>query len=179
MTQSTLQAEDSLRRFFERGGHVFPELRMIPGDKIPEPYKSLLVHQTDMTSTLEKFHEDRIHLRVLRTETEGNLYFREVILLLDGSNKPVEFGIIQIYLDRFPQRAVTSILEARLPLGRLLHDYSVPYVSSPRGFFEVTPEQETSDLLGVEPGQPLFGRRNSLLNPEGKLLADIVEILPV
>lgn len=178
MTQTTLQAEDSLRRFFERGGHVFPELRMISGDRTPEPYKSLLVHQADMTSTLEKFHGDRIHLRVLRTETEGSLYFREVVLLLDATDKPVEFGIIQIYLDRFPQRAVTAILEARLPLGRLLHDFNVPYVSSPRGFFEVTPELDTCELLGVQAGQALYGRRNSLLNPEGKMLADIVEILP-
>ena len=145
---------------------------------MPQPCRSLLVHKTDMTSTLEKFHQDRIHLQVLRTETEGNIYFREVLLLLDKTEAPVEFGIIQIYLERFPAAAVKAILEARLPLGRLLHDYSVPYASSPRGFFEVTPEQETCELLGMPEGQGLFGRRNSLLNEEGKMLADIVEILP-
>ncbi len=41
---------------------------------MPEPYHSLLVHQNDMTPTLEAFHKDSAHIRALsRDQRDGNV----------------------------------------------------------------------------------------------------------
>ena len=91
----SLSLQESARpllEFYQRGGVEPPELLPIDGIVMPEPYRSLLVHDGDMTPTLEKFHGDRIHLRPLTRETNGSVYSREVILEAGEVNKPVEFG---------------------------------------------------------------------------------------
>jgi chorismate-pyruvate lyase len=146
--------------------------------EVPEPYCELLVHERDMTSTLQSFHNDSIHLEVLRSEREEETYFREVLLRLDANGKAVEYGAIQIYLSRFPDEAREAILEARLPLGRILHDHRVNYTSRPRFFFRVVPSKRLRDLFGVQGEKRMFGRRNTLYQEQNLPLADIVEILP-
>ena len=84
--------------FYTQAGLPLPSIEAVPGDEVPEPYKSLLVHQDDMTPTLAKFHGDTIHLRVLRRQQRDDFYFREVVLVTDKDEKPVEFGAIKIPL---------------------------------------------------------------------------------
>src|SRR5882672_643636 len=111
--------------FYARAGLALPPIERIPGEQMPEPYRSLLVHERDMTPTLEKFHGADIHLKILNREQRGDFYFREVALLLDGSERPVEFGANKVSLGLFPARARQLILEERLPLGRILADYEL------------------------------------------------------
>ena len=42
---------------------------------LPEPYQSLLVHEGDMTSRLEGFHESAIKVRRLRSSNDGKITF--------------------------------------------------------------------------------------------------------
>ena len=145
---------------------------------MPEPYKTLLVHQNDMTPTLENFHGQSVHLRVLGRERRGNEYFREVVLHLEGTEQPVEFGAIKIHLDRFPQVVRRRILEEKWPLGHILKDFNIPHASSPSAFLRVASDPLINSSLGLTGAQLLFGRRNTLLNPAKQPLAEIVEILP-
>src|SRR6267142_1636310 len=94
-----------LDEFYARSGLRVPPLDQVDGEAVPEPYKGLLVHERDMTSTLESFHHAGIHLRLVSREQRGQEYFREVVLALDRSEDPVEFGAIKINLDRFPEQA--------------------------------------------------------------------------
>ena len=48
--------------------------------EIPEPYNSLLVHQGDMTSRLEAFHESLLVVSALSISNDGKSYFREVFV---------------------------------------------------------------------------------------------------
>ena len=41
---------------------------------------------------------------------EDDLYAREVILATQDSNKPVAYGAIRIFLDRFPEDAAKEIV---------------------------------------------------------------------
>src|SRR3954470_4498490 len=81
-----------LDELYARAGRTLPVIERIPGGQIPEPYRSLLVHESDMTPTLENHHGGGIHLKILHREQRDDFYFREVALLLRGSEKPVEFG---------------------------------------------------------------------------------------
>ena len=69
-----------LDEFYARSGLNLPPLDQIDGEAMPEPYKSLLVHERDMTSTLESFHKAGIHLRLVSRRQRGDEYFREVVL---------------------------------------------------------------------------------------------------
>ena len=167
-----------LDEFYSRSGTTLPPLDQIDGQAVPEPYRTLLVHDRDMTSTLENYHGAGIHLRLLGRERKGEDYFREVLLLLEGSERPVEFGAIQIHLDRFPDKAQRDILEERYPLGHVLKDHAIPYVSRPKAFLRIASDKIINALLNLQGAHVLYGRRNTLSNPAGDPLAQIVEILP-
>lgn len=167
-----------LDEFYARSGLTLPPLDQIDGEAVPDPYKTLLVHDRDMTSTLENFHGAGVHLRLLGRERTGDDYFREVLLVLDDSERPVEFGAILIHLDRFPDAARREILEERFPLGHVLKDHNLPFQSRPRAYLRIASDKLINELLGLHGAHVLYGRRNTLLNPNGASLAEIVEILP-
>jgi len=176
--QTALSIIHPLDEFYARSGASLPPCEQVEGELVPEPYKTLLVHQNDMTPTLENFHGQSVHLRVLGRERRGNEYFREVVLHLEGTEQPVEFGAIKIHLDRFPQVVRRRILEEKWPLGHILKDFNIPHASSPSAFLRVASDPLINSSLGLTGAQLLFGRRNTLLNPAKQPLAEIVEILP-
>lgn len=167
-----------LDEFYAQASLPLPPIEAIAGDAVPEPYHSLLVHERDMTPTLEQFHGDAIHIRVLRSEERGEFYFREVVLVLDRGEKPVEFGAIKISLALFPPAARRLILEEREPLGSILKTCSVAHSSRPKAFLRVESDAFINSALKLAGRHTLYGRRNTLTDPGGRPLAEIVEILP-
>jgi chorismate-pyruvate lyase len=103
---------------------------------------------------------------------------REVVLELDETNTPVEFGAIKIYLASFPPGARERIVEANWPLGRILKEFKIPYVSRPKAFLRIASDRPISGALQLKGTHRLYGRCNRLSDPQGNPLADIVEILP-
>lgn len=145
---------------------------------MPEPYHSLLVHQSDMTSTLENFHHEQLHIEVLARHVVENEYFREVALVLNGSGKRVEFGAIKIILDLFSIEARQEILREQQPLGRILAAFGVVFASRPRAYLRMASDEFIERALNLEGRQFLYGRRNTLIDAWERPLAEIVEILP-
>jgi chorismate-pyruvate lyase len=168
-----------LDEFYKLTGQSLPPLVAVDGEAVPEPYKRLLVHQNDMTPTLENFYQGRLHLQVLGRRRKEDSYFREVILLLDGTNQPVEFGAIKINLALFPPAAREQILKEELPLGHILQECKILHTSRPRAFLRLASDRLISEVLKLSGAQMLYGRRNTLFDPQGCPLAEIVEILPV
>jgi len=167
-----------LDEFYAAAGQPLPPLEQIDGAAMPEPYRTLLVHQNDMTPTLEKFHRHAIHLQVLGRRLNGNSYYREVVLRLDGSNRPVEFGAIKINLVLFAPEVREQILQERLPLGHILQEYKIPHASRPSGYLRVASDKLINTMLELAGAQVLYGRRNTHFDPQQRPLAEIVEILP-
>lgn len=157
---------------------ALPAVVEVTASEIPEPYRQLLVHDRDMTSILESFHRGRTHLRVLGQRDSQDAYQREVVLAMDGSNQPVEFGAITIQLALLPLAVQTAIRHADRPLGGLLHESRIEFVSHPKSYIRVQPDPLISQALQVKSASVLYGRCNALLNHKGAVLADIVEILP-
>jgi chorismate-pyruvate lyase len=156
-----------------------PVLDAIDGEKVPEPYRKLLVHEGDMTPALERFHGDGIHLQVLRSNRTKDQYSRDVVLRADGTRKPVEFGAIEINLAAVHDIAREAILQGRRPLGAILRDFSIAHLSRPKAYFRVKADdviRRSLELNGA--AEILYGRRNTLLIPSGAVLAEIIEILP-
>ncbi len=166
-----------LSHFCEAGGHPLPECEIIEGAAMPEPYRSLLVHNGDMTSRLEEFHGAPMTLRVLHRETDGDAYRREVLLCARDSGLPVEYGAIEINLAAFDVPLRALILEGRQPLGGLLNAHAVSYRSEPRAFLKLAPDSVMDAHFDLEGAHTLYGRSNVLLGDDGRVLARIVEVL--
>jgi hypothetical protein len=167
-----------LDEFCIRHGRALLEFAPVPAASVPEPYHTLLVHERDMTRTLEQFHAGVIHLRVLSSHHEADAYWRESVLELDGSNQPIEYGAIKIHLNRFPEPWRTQILEERRPLGGILNASGIRYVSRPTAYLRFTPDKFITCALHFSGPAVLFGRQNTLRNAQGEVLAEIIEILP-
>lgn len=165
--------------FYVREGVALPPIETVKDADVPEPYRQLLVHTHDMTPTLEAFHGRKIHLHVLRRQQRDDFYFREVVLLLEGAEQPVEFGAIKINLALVPPAVRREILEERLPLGRILREHNIAHSSRPKAYLRVEADDFIRSALKLKGGPcVLYGRRNTLSDPVQRSLAEIVEILP-
>ncbi len=150
------------------------------GEALPSPYRQLLFHDQDMTSTLSRHHGETIQLRVLEKIQGRDSLERRVVLVGAGSGRPVEYGAIRIELAPFPKAAQRAILDCQHPLGTILADFEILYSSHPQSFFRLTSTPEMERALNLpESNLTLYGRRNRLLDHLGKTLAVVVEILPL
>ena len=163
---------------YAQAGIEAPQTRAIAPNRIPLPYRSLLVHERDMTLTLESHFGGRVTLRALSTFRKGASYYRRVLLVQEYSARPVEMGAIRIDLMAFKPRIRAQILSNRVPLGRLLRDGGVDYKSRPTVFLAVTPNSEMMGVFWMREPRLLYGRQTEM-SIDGRKVGDIVEILPL
>jgi len=167
-----------LDEFYRRAGLVVPAATLVDGAEMPEPYRSLLVHDRDMTPTLESYHGDRIHLRTIGRRLDGDALSRLVVLTTNEALKPVEFGAIVIHLEQFPAAAREVLLGCRVPLGTVLAEFGIEHYSRPSAFLSVYADPLINGSLDTTGTDVRYGRRNVLRTPAGQALADVIEILP-
>jgi chorismate-pyruvate lyase len=167
-----------LNEFYSQAGLSLPFATSINGRDMPEPYRSLLVHDRDMTPTLEAAYDRKMNLRVLKYSLVGEVFSRQIVLVPEGSDSPAVFGAIKIYLDQFPDAARDLVLERKLPLGTILESQGIKHFSHPDAFFEVEADASICQALQTAGPAQLYGRRNMLGNSTGRKLAQVLEILP-
>ncbi len=167
-----------LSEFYEQSGLSLPSVTRVEGQDIPAPYQSLLVHEHDMTPTLEDAYRRGSQLRVLQYQLRDNVVSRQVALIAEGSEKPVAFGAIKIHLEHFPPPARRLVLQRKQPLGTILRTQGVEHTSHPDAFVRVTSDAVINGALHLSGAHQLFGRRNVILDSGQRTLAQVVEILP-
>jgi chorismate-pyruvate lyase len=167
-----------LNEFYDQLGLPVPAVVRVKDSDVPEPYRSLLVHTRDMTPTLAGFYQRGVQLRVLRYALRHDVFSREIILVLDGDERPVVFGAIKIYLERFPVEARRLVEEMKQPLGTILQTQGIVHTSRPEAYIQVTADATINGALGLAGSHRLYGRRNGLWNESQQALAQVVEILP-
>jgi len=167
-----------LTEFYEESGLPLPAVSLIDGQDVPEPYRTLLVHDSDMTPTLEAAYGQTIHLRVLRHSLRDGVSSRQVLLVLEDDATAVEFGGIKIYLEHLPGEARRLVLENRQPLGTILHTQRVAHQSHPSAYLRVTADPAMREALDLAEPRVLYGRCNVLSDLSHNVLARVVEILP-
>ncbi|MGB1123643.1 MAG: hypothetical protein ACPG4Q_00430 [Phycisphaeraceae bacterium] len=166
-----------LSAFDPDDGSVLTSATILEAEELPQPYQMLLAHDRDMTGTLEAYFSQDMTLRVFGKKLEGDSLFRQVVLEGVEDGQPREFGAIRIDLTCFDEETRQLVAECKVPLGRVLREHGVAYVSNPSAYLAVTPDELLSKALHVEHG-PLYGRKNELKMPDGRAIAQIIEILP-
>jgi chorismate-pyruvate lyase len=167
-----------LHFFYEKDRRPMPAIEFVQPSDMPAVERDLLVHDRDMTSTLAGHHRSPIDLQVVRREGTPEYLLRLVVLTRRELPVPVEFGAIGIRLECLPPALRDDIEVGRKPLGALLAEHALEYVSQPRAYFKVPADAFIADLLAEPEGTMLWGRCNALSLPDGEVFADIVEILP-
>ncbi len=168
-----------LGRFYARLQTPVPMVEPLKGQQLPEPYRGLLVHSRDMTPTLEAFYEQALGITVMGREIDAGNYWREVLLTTVNDGKPVEYGVIRMHLDHLPPVARRKVLAEEKPLGNILQTEGIPHLSWPQGFFRVKADAHLSWVLRLSGPGFLYGRRNILLDGSRRLLAEVIEVLPL
>lgn len=167
-----------MNEFYEQLGLPLPAVTEVDGQDMPEPYRSLLVHNRDMTPTLERAHDRSILLRVLRSAVAGDILSRQVVLLPEGSLVPAAFGASKIHLEHLPDEAKRQVLEGKRPLGAILRTQEIEHAGRPEVYFQVAADTLIYNALGLAKPAKLYGRRNALVDAAGRTLAQVIEILP-
>ncbi len=167
-----------LDEFYAQASRILPPVTAIEATELPEPARSLLAHENDMTSTLATFHGGEICLEVLSRQERGDVYFREVLLFAGLGKNPVEFGAIKINLALLPPVAQRAVLEEKIPFGELLRKFNIPHSSKPKTYMRWVADRFMIEVLRLSGSQLLFGRRNTLFDKNLRPLAEIIEILP-
>jgi hypothetical protein len=155
-----------------------PDAEVVFPEGIPEPYRALLVHQRDMTSTLESYHGEEIRLRVLERKLTSDWLARHIVLEGALTGRPLEYGAIRINLAALSKEVQTQVIECRDPLGGILNSHGVRYDSCPGAFFRVQSTELIKQVLHQNDSQWLYGRCNCLSDFSGHTIAEVVEILP-
>jgi chorismate-pyruvate lyase len=150
---------------------------ILEAEELPQPYQTLLAHDRDMTGTLETFFKQPMGLKVYCKRVEGESLFRQVVLFGEEDGKPKEFGAIRIDLSSFDGETRQIVAACKVPLGRVLREHGVAYVSNPSAYLKVEPNALLCRALDTQTG-PLYGRKNELTTPDGRAIAQIIEILP-
>lgn len=166
-----------LEWFYTRRQLPLPRVAQLGGGLVPQPYRRLLVHSSDMTPTLEEFFAERVGLGVITRELHGESYLREVVLHVGDPQRPVLYGVIRILLDHLPPTVRTSVLREQEPLGSILQRECVPHLSWPQSFFRAEPDSHMTRILRLRNSLPLYGRRNVLVDGTRRLLAEVLEVL--
>ncbi|MGE3316669.1 MAG: hypothetical protein AB7O26_16250 [Planctomycetaceae bacterium] len=91
----------------------------------PEPYRTLLAHNEHMTVAMERLHGGPVDVRILDRKQEGDIYSRKIVLVKQGTEQVVQFGIVRFDF-RFVTAAVRDeIIQGDTPLGRVLINHNV------------------------------------------------------
>ena len=167
-----------LDEFYERSGLRLPQIVPLAGGEVPEPYRGLLVHERDMTPTLEGAYGKDIHLHVLQRTVADGVLSREVVLVPKGASTPVAFGVIKIHLEHLTEHARALVLQGRQPLGAILRSQAIAHASHPDMYFRVTADGLIQKALHLAEPCLLYGRHNVIREGAGRTLARVVEILP-
>jgi len=166
-----------LNEFYEQPDVPLPAVARVESARIPEPYRSLLVHDRDMTPTLENAYQQTLALRLLKFRLRGDELSRQVTLVPEGGGSPVAFGTIRIHLQHFPAAAKQLVLENHQPLGTILRTQAIEHASRPHAYIRVTADAVINSALGLTAGGFLYGRRNIIRDGAENVLAQVIEIL--
>jgi chorismate-pyruvate lyase len=153
-----------------------PSYELLPGDEVPPPYHNLLVHEHHMTVTVEAFHGAPVDVRILARRHQGEFYSRKILLVLQGSGRIVQFGIVRIDLSLVDPAVRDAIVAGRTPIGRVLIQHDVLRRIEPTAFLRIEPGPEQMAWFGLSEAKPLYGRL-ALIHCDGRPALELLEVV--
>ena len=137
---------------------LFQAVEHVPTSVVPQPYRSLLVHNHHMTVAMESFHQCRVDVDVLDRRTDGLIYCREIRLRKAGTPIPVQFGLVRFDLNYVVPAVREKILDEKTPLGRVLIEHNVLRHIDLGAMLRVRAGEGLAKVLAMPVGGVTYGR---------------------
>ncbi|MDE1147720.1 MAG: hypothetical protein PW843_14045 [Azospirillaceae bacterium] len=161
-----------------------PRLAGLAADALPAVVRPRLDHIDGMTAALARHAGGPVSVNVqARTrdrDAGADQLRRRVILAAHATGAPLALGLLTVDLAALPPAVAAEALAEKTPFGTLLAEASLPFLSRPQAFFQLTADVPLSGFLGGAAGEPLYGRLAylALTRPDAeRLVARVVEIL--
>lgn len=148
----------------------------VASDHLPDAYAQLLNHSSHMTVTVESFYNDRVDVRVLRSEKNQEHYCREILLSIGKTGKVVQYGIVRLKLDLISEPARREILAEVKPLGRVLIEREILREVELFDLFEVACGPKLAEFFDVPRGTLCYGR-TALIHCNSEPAIELLEIV--
>ena len=87
---------DTLIALFYDRPEALGQFDEVDSHDLERDYRMLLAHDSHMTVTVERFHNDKVDVQVLQTRLDGDHYSRKILLTRQGDGKVVQFGIMRL-----------------------------------------------------------------------------------
>ncbi|HVJ81966.1 MAG TPA: hypothetical protein VNC50_12935 [Planctomycetia bacterium] len=162
-----------LHAFF--GETALPKSRGVAGASMPEPYRTLLVHNQHMTVTLEEHHKSPLKVVPYRVQRTGDVYGRKLDLLR-GDGKTVMTGIMLVNFSFCDEEVRDEILSEKKPLGRILIEHGVLREVAAAAFVEIAADDPLVARFKLPAPRPAYGRLAEILC-NGKPAIDLLEVV--
>ena len=153
-----------------------PLAEVVPAHEVPEPYRGLLVHTHHMTVTVEQFHGSLVGVRVLDSRLEGDTYCRKILLVLQGTDRVVQFGAVRIHLNHCEPAVREAILAQQTPLGRILIERGVLRSIHPTAYLKVIPNASMRGWFGMDSPATTYGRLG-VITTDGRPAIEVLEVV--
>jgi chorismate-pyruvate lyase len=161
---------------YAQAGVDGPTARRIHSEDIPDPYRALLVHEGNMTATLEHHFHGAVGLQLLSAVHDGSWFLRRVLLVHESSGRPLAMAAVCMRVDGFTELIQAQIRRGEIPLGRILLTGGVEFTSRPRAFLSFTADPEMMERFSMRESRTLYGRQTELFCLASKI-GDVVEVL--
>ena len=143
-------------------GYFAPECSIVQPENIPHPEDDLLVHHDHMTVVLQRHHGAPVEVHVLEEQLVENQYTRKISLTPAGTDKVVEWGIVNLDFRYMPEAVKQEILARQTPLGAILIKHKVHRRIKPRYFLRFPEGSAVLKVFGAEYTEPVYGRLGSI-----------------
>ncbi len=147
----------------------------VPQDDVPEPYRSLLVHNEHMTTTLVLHHNQPVELEVLEERFDLHLYARKILLRLEGGDV-VEFGIARLNLALVDPPVRQEIRKRKTPLGDILIRHNVMRRIDPKWYFRFDKDSPFTTHFANN-GQAAAYGRVGIIHCNGQPAIQLLEVV--
>jgi hypothetical protein len=148
----------------------------VPADKVPEPYRSLLVHEHHMTVTVEAHHQEQVDVRVLEQRRGDSAYARKILLVTQKTRRVVQFGLVRIHLQYCSPAVRAEILSEKTPLGRILINHDVLRRIEPTCYLRVAPGPAMVQWFGLKQPRDTYGRL-AMIHCDERPAIELLEIV--
>ncbi|MCC9644620.1 hypothetical protein LOC71_20290 [Rhodopirellula sp. JC740] len=182
-----------LREFYDD----FAELASFElASEIPEPFDTLLNHQSHMTVTVEHYHGEPVDVEVHRRRNRfasGDVvqavdvanpeeldatvaYTREITLVTHDTHQVVQHGIVRLDPSALSRSVWHQIASGEIPLGRVLIENNVLRQVQLCRLWRVTAGPSLAKYLNLQVGDVVYGR-TALIRCDHKPAIELLEIV--
>ena len=167
---------DTLVALFYSRPEELGQFEEVDSRDLKRDYRMLLAHDSHMTVTVERFHNDKVDVRVLESRLDGDHYSRKILLARQGDGKVVQFGIMRLDFGCVTPEVRREIESQQTPLGRILIEHNVLREVHLTRLYKVTPGEDLRKLFGMQPGQITYGR-TAIIHFDGEPAVELIEIV--